>query len=297
MKAMIFWLRDLQARQQPIPLIGFTPADLMTSRQMFQATDGVEDVTSIPMPKTFVPKNWVSWWLTVENYLKGQRGSNGKPLFYIVRERNPPANLLTLDQLTREAYQIPLVGVHYNHDNGTVFRLLHQLTLGTEGEAWVSGSFPTQDGRRAALSLKDHYDGVGERNTRYAQAEKDKDAAQYRGNEAVYSFSKYASLIKQSYTIMEQNSDAPVAQRHQVKHLIERMLIPTNHPYYVQYTNMKMSAVRDHGDNLDACITFLQQEISNFITVSQGTLTGQRRQHGVSAADTAPRGRGRFSRG
>jgi hypothetical protein len=102
--------------------------------------DGKEadDKNPIKLPGKFTPRNWVGWWESVKNYLKGQKGEANKPLFYIVRSRNAPMELP--DEVTRVAYQMQLAGNHFNSDNQTVYRILKSLTLDTEAYAWVQPS-------------------------------------------------------------------------------------------------------------------------------------------------------------
>ena len=89
-KAMVWWLRDLSTRGQPIPVAGFTAANLQDAKANMQDGKQADDKNPIDLPGKFTPRNWVGWWESVKNYLKGQKGAANKPLFYIVRNRVAP---------------------------------------------------------------------------------------------------------------------------------------------------------------------------------------------------------------
>jgi hypothetical protein len=182
-------------------------------------------------------------WESVKNYLKGQKGAANKPLFYIVRSRNAPMELP--DEGTRGACQMQLAGNHFNSDNQTVYRILKSLTLDKEAYAWVQPSDATSNGRQAALALMDHFDGPVEVLNRYNMAKQELEEAEYQGNEGIYSFSKFSSVLQKAFTTMEQ-SKRPKPQRDQVDELLTRMKVSTNNPYFTQYTNIKMQVRRDH---------------------------------------------------
>jgi hypothetical protein len=145
-----------ECRGQCIPDEGFTVDDLEQARSNMQDGKEADDKNPIELSGKCTPRNWVGWWESVKNYLKGQKGAANKPLFYIVRSRNAPIELL--DEVTRVAYQMQLAGNHFNSDNQTVYRILKSLTLDTEAYAWVQPSDAASNGRQAALALMDHYD-------------------------------------------------------------------------------------------------------------------------------------------
>ena len=291
LKAMVWWIRDLTTRGQPLPDIGFTAADLAKARHELQNKSESETAKNpVELPGKFMARNWVSWWESVKNYLKGQPGRAGKPLIYVVRNRQPPPQFI--DEIEREAYQMPLNGDNYAADNNTVYRILKSLTLDTQAIAWVQPHDRSSDGRAAALALMDQYDGPAEELNRYNAAKQEIKEAEYRGNEAIYPFTKYAAMLQKAFTTMEQSNRAK-PPRDQVEELLTGMKISTNNPYFTQYTNIKMQAQRDHSNDFAAAITFIASEISNNIPVSSQDNKGTKRYRAVSNVEIVNRGRGR----
>jgi hypothetical protein len=213
-KAVVWWIQDIKTRGQVLPVIGFTATNLLKAReQMQQGEAATSEKNPMEMPERFSERNWVGWWSSVANYLKGQKGTSGKPLYYIVQRRNPPNEFP--DNVTREACEKPMTGTHCNADNQTVYRILKSLTLNALGYAWVQPADAASDDRRAALDLTDKYDGTTEEKNRYNMAKQEMEEAEYRGNEAVYTFHKFASVLQKAFTTMDE-SNRPKAQTDQV---------------------------------------------------------------------------------
>lgn len=140
----------------------------------------------------------------VKNYLKGQKGSAGKLLYFIIWSRNPPA--VFLDEVTAQMYKMPLIGMHFNADNQMVYQIIKSIMIDMQAYAWVQLSDAASNGRQAALVLMDQYDGPAEEENRYNMAKQEVKEAEYRGNEAMYPFSKYAATLQKAFTTMAQSN-------------------------------------------------------------------------------------------
>jgi hypothetical protein len=75
------------------------------------------------------------------------------------------------------------------------------------------------------------------------------------------------------------------------------MKVSTNNPYFTQYTNIKMQARRDHGDNFIAAVTFIGSEISENIKVRARDSKGNKWYRSISTSEShGGRGRARGGR-
>ena len=89
------------------------------------------------------------------------------------------------------------------------------LTLDTEAYAWVLPSDGVSNGRQAALALMDHYNKPAKVLNRYNMAKQEVEEAEYCGNEGLYLFNKYLSVLQRAFATMEQSA-RPKPQREQV---------------------------------------------------------------------------------
>lgn len=298
-KAMIWWLKDLRDRNQPIGA-AFTPIDLAKAKaELASYEETVKNPPSLDRPEKFpVGKKdqWVTWWESVKNYLAATYGVRRRSLLYVVRSNIIPVNP-TEEQVAM--YQVNLTGPQYKMDNATVYTLLKSLTLDTTAYPWIDQFDRTRDGRAAALALMAQNEGDAQQQTRFAVADAELESIHYKGNEAVFPFSLYASRLQNIFTTMY-NAGRPKTEREKVDYLIKKMDIDHN----PKLLYIKMGSHQKYPADFTACVADIQTGISNYVTTS--TAGTKSRGRLVSEAGTGSRkhqkygergGRGRGWRG
>ena len=110
LKAMVWWLKDLQDRNQPIGA-AFTPQDLDQAAGQLQAyTQAIKAKSDIPFPEKFPNSRqdkWIPWWESVKSYFAATYGVRRRTLSYVIRPHTQPANA-TPEQINE--HQVTLSG-------------------------------------------------------------------------------------------------------------------------------------------------------------------------------------------
>lgn len=258
LKALLWWIKDRRDRGLEEQYDrAFTPADLAQAKEQLAAWEqAVKYPTSLERPEKFGLKkgNWVSWWQSVKNYLGSVMGVRRRSLFYVVRPETAPANPTAIET---EMYQVVLQGPQYQADNERVYRILKSLTIDTVADGWVKRYDRSQDGRGAALALMAQYEGDGQVQQRYQEAKSALEAIYYKGNEAVYPFSKYTSKLQEIFQAYE-DANRPKSGTDKVDDLITKMQVPDDGVLL----NIKMDARRRFPDSYEDCVSFIAAEIS-----------------------------------
>jgi hypothetical protein len=154
-------------------------------------------------------------------------------------------------------HEVTFTGPDYDADNALVFALINSITIDTEAHGWVLPFEAAQDGRGAALALLHQFEGDAQVNQRYHQAEHDLSVIHYKGNEAVYSFTKYTAKLME---IFQRFKDAGLEKQpaEKVQLLIKKMQVdhdPT-------LLNIKLDAGRRYRDNYEDCVAFIAAKIT-----------------------------------
>jgi hypothetical protein len=115
-----------------------------------------------------------------------------------------------------------LEGPHYEIDCSDVCTKLKACE--TAGWEWIRDFDVSKDGRGAWKALNEHYNGLGHvsRRVEYAKAKLEK---LHWLNEAVFSYDKYSTAMKQCFIDLgdPQNTNESYSQRQQVDKLIKGM--------------------------------------------------------------------------
>jgi hypothetical protein len=101
-------------------------------------------------------------------YLGQQRGVNGVPLSYDVR--NDDDHPEELDEVQDEIWNSPLSGTYFNNDSYTVFQILRQWTAEGVADTHVDRYSDSSDGRAAYQILVATYEGDDARQSAIAKA-------------------------------------------------------------------------------------------------------------------------------
>ena len=109
----------------------------------------------------------------------------------------------TLHPTEEEKCQVTLTGPKYDDDNKLVCQLLCSSAEGTSAQEWVKLHANASNGRAAALSLVNQYEGRGTQSMRVAAARAELEKLHCDGNEEVFPFQKPISCLQRCFTILE----------------------------------------------------------------------------------------------
>ena len=85
LKALVWWSRDKKRRGLPINGAEFDDEALDAAIEKMELEE-VDDEAKVEAPGLLKgADDWISWELTLINYLRSIRGSSGVPLVYIIR--------------------------------------------------------------------------------------------------------------------------------------------------------------------------------------------------------------------
>jgi len=106
-------------------------------------------------------------------------------------------------------------------DNSRVFTLLKQAIVGTNAWTWIEKVDKKQDGRKAMLSLRAHYDWPGEVEKRRAQAKHRLEVLRYKDEQSM-SFETYITYLKEVFQALEECGH-PMQEIEKVEHLLDKI--------------------------------------------------------------------------
>lgn len=283
LKALNFWVHDLQRQQLPIPAAGFTAADLSDSLARMEIESTTEEAPVKDPPK-FTGDNWVDWCPAMINKLASLRGSNGIPLDYIVRNPEFTATDFAEGERGRRIYAAPLTGPHFNADNLRVSQELVSQLASTPGQIWMDHN--PNDGRKQWLALYGHFEGPGYRSTRYNIGKNMLDNQHYR-NESVYPFSTYVAALSRAFQYCK-DAEVPLYPRQKVNTLVEGIKVEALKPAI----EVVMS---QHPEDFEAAAAYLSSRVSQLFPVAQQrrSMSGSKRRRDTVSSVGFSRGRGR----
>ena len=105
------------------------------------------------------------------------------------------------------------------------------------------------------------YDGAGEVKKRFEKAKSDLQQIYYKGNEAVFPFTKFAAKLQAIFIEMRE-AGRPKSEQDQVDALLEKMQVS----HHLTLQNIKMDAARRYPNDFTSCITWISSEISQHVT-------------------------------
>jgi hypothetical protein len=136
-QALCFWASERTKLMLPLDPGEFTVATLQTSKQEMRQRDEAKADRPAIKPEKFVPENWHDFGSGFLTYLSNHHGAQYSPLDYVTRPEVDTAHVHTTER-DRLLYQYPLTGNLFKEDNKTVFRMLADLLMGTEGYTWIA---------------------------------------------------------------------------------------------------------------------------------------------------------------
>lgn len=261
LEGLIFWVNDRTRRNLPVDIGSFNLQELRNAMIRYRIAKSKEDNSDSPkdIKKIETGIGWEDWNDKFENYLAAIPGSGSVPLDYVIR-RDKPAEWNPATDAANEhekiKYQVSLQGPEFQADDQAVFLKLKELTQGEPAYEWVREFEGNMSGRRAMQSLRTHFEGLGEVSKRVTLAESAIQNAHYR-NEFTFSFEKYATKLKQAYTILEKHGQ-PHAKKTQVKRLHDGMNVSNN----VEISIAKSKMLDDYREDFNGAVTYMSLKVA-----------------------------------
>lgn len=264
----------------------FSPAELdimLDELQTEEANDAADKNTeSVKGPGKFKStiQGWIEWEMSLENYLRGLPSKQKVPLAYVIRRDVMPTRP---DSETVRMYMVQHAGNLYSADNKQVFRIIKDLTLGTDGWEWIKRFDTTEDGRGAMLALRAHYDGSAAISRRIAYANQIIKDTHYRAEHS-YPFEQFVTKLTGAFQILS-DSQQPKTEKQKIDDLVQS--IHSTHPAVqtmIQYIRMS----EEYSNNFTLAANKMSEAIA--CAFPGANVTNRR----VSQATTST---GRFTRG
>jgi hypothetical protein len=187
-----------------------------------------EKELDVKMPKKFkLTSKWIIFSEAVDTYLNWLKGQGRVPLNYIICTLD---NLVPGTKYNTEQELIvataPLQGDQYDLDNERVYGVIKQLIL--EWTAWSSITADIdhiKDGRRAWMSLRNHYKGESFLNKQKEDAYKALDVVHYKGERSTFTFEHFADIMTKAYNDLQHYGE-PVLETKKVRDLLAKVTDP-----------------------------------------------------------------------
>jgi ribosomal protein S13 len=182
------------------------------------------DLTKGTHPGELKITKWVSWVLSLKNYLSTIRGASQVPLSYVLRDISESKKGPYLDSqnhTTRLVKEAVLKGPVFQADNRVVFQIIKACTLSTPSWDWIRSFNAKEDGRAAFAKLSKQYDGDGEIIKRRAQADQILKEVHYKC-EHTFPFESFVTKLKGCFEVMAE-CDEPYTERAKVQLMCERI--------------------------------------------------------------------------
>ena len=241
----VYWANNRIYMGQSVDSREFTSDQLDISQlAMEQVEASKEDQgTSVNKPEKFKPVKWVAWDKHFVLYLSTINSSVPEvSLGYVIRDESKrPADLNILSRGERLYWQVSKrTSKFHNQDNPRVYKLLEELLLDTDGYTWL-GPANKNNGAAAYQSLRNHYNGQNQKDTRIAQAKRVLETLYYKGESTRVNFETFCTRVKENFEILEDNGVVRL-QTEKVDHLLKA--IQDSAPPYIKTakTQVQMDA-------------------------------------------------------
>ena len=221
-----------------------------------------DDKIKVSPPDKFEHKNWVSFKDGIENYFRQTKGTQGIPLFYVIRGNKRPTGKMSF--IEKRIWNARLSGPDYDRDNSIVLQQLIQVLRDTDAWAYLALDefMKNQDGRGAWKNTCRHYDGPHAVERRVADANRDLLALYYK-SEAQFPLERYVTQMTNCFRILEENGE-PKSERDKMDHFLNQIQNPNeNLRTYIARIRMDVAMRKDFqaASNalLEAVSTTLQE--------------------------------------
>ena len=231
LQALVYYCRDRRSRGQAIDaaaIAAWTPAHMRQCIDIVNRNEAKVDETPAAMSPGPIQTGirWTGWWSQLETYLGTKIGYAGCPLLYVIRPVVDPLDWEPADEFERQIHETRHDGPDYAADNRAVYGEIKSFCKDTDAWVWIREFERTHNGRGAAMALRSHYEGDGERNKRRIWGAKQLEEAHYK-SEHVYSFEKFSTKMKDAYKTLNDHGENH-SESEMVRILLERMQVANN---------------------------------------------------------------------
>jgi hypothetical protein len=297
LKATINWARDFQRCSREVSfdptVIGqqefldqIETARLRAEIRKNNAEDSHELSKAADPGKLKKAKDWISWSRGFVNFLATIHGHDGVPLSYVIRENEAPDYSLEqepgfdFEQLAIAS--APLTGLIFTNDARKVHQILRGLVQGELAENWIKPKEKKQNGRIDFITLKDHYDGEGNKDILIQEAETLRDNLTYK-NERSMSFEKFLMNMQKMFTGYADNLE-PIPKEQKVRLLFQKVQSPALNDLK---RTLKVQHSLDKGGN-SVTYDFVANQLSALASIQQPDFNNNRQTSGVDSRGSAP---------
>ena len=295
LEALVRWCLERKSVGRTLDAREFTIDTMMDTVERIRLEKDAKDVDddTLTGPGKFKPNKWVSWKLSLNNYLAQLSSLMDKlPLSYVIRGQAP--DLENADPETLRFWSVRLQGKRFQKDNTKVWNILKSLVIDTDGWTWIEEyDDPRNDGRAAMKALISHYDGPGEKEKRIAEARATLQNVHYRSEKHAVNWEVYVTKLKEAFTTLSDNGHK--------KEEDEKVDIMLDHidqyaPLSVQtaITNVRMNPVLKH--DFIAAANSISELIVKATSTGPGSITQPRGRRVSFVRGGRGRGQGRGGR-
>ena len=295
MKALVWWARDRKRRGLAINGGDFDEEQLEEAIVTMELEE-VDDEAKVEAPGMLKSADdWITWELSLSNYLRSIRGSSGVPLAYIIR-KDDIDNVADHDfenETERLIYQAPHQGANYKADNNQVYRIIKSKVIGSDILKWIHPFDRNQDGRGAMNQLRHHYDGPGQVQRKITQAEAQIASLHYKSEQA-FSFERFITKLNGAFQVLEENGET-LTERKKVTIMCEKMQ-NNNTDFRAAIQIVRRDPVL--SKNFKEAADYLSEAVSSIFPAQDDRFPTRRKMSGLESDRGSGRGRGgRLPRG
>ena len=283
-KGLVFWCKKRKSMGLPLDSREFDHDELDAALEELEDEDesGDEDAR-VSKPEPFKPIHWVQWSEQFELHLSQISASiPGATLDYIVRDSDGRPGRTALGNMPADQ-QLCWTLSHRTKkcrtkDGPAVCKLLKELMLGTDGDAWLGGF--TDDGVRSWEAPRQHCDGQNMRDAGISAAEAAIERIHYRNENNVINFEKFSTVSKENCRILKDNG-----REKQDEEMVDALLkkITDHAPQCMQQAKTNIWCDLACRGNFMQAVSRLNELVSKNDPRVPGEATGNRRSRASGA--------------
>jgi len=276
LKMLCYYFRYRQRVSRPLRNDLATVANI----RQYLAQARLEESHEDPSPPELTFHNWTRTLNIIEDYLRNCLGSTKIPLAYIVRKNvNPPDDPPegysnnTEELIARAPHFLPRANdndplVHtqaYKDDNILVFNKLAAMLRDKDCWTYMQKAARARDGRKAFMSLKEHYLGKNNGDNLETSDEQMLAKTTYSGETRRWNFEKYVKTHVDQHQILQDLTEhgyAGIDERSKVRYLMDGI-----HTHTLDHIKTHIMGNAELRSNFDGCVNlfqdFLKQQSSS----------------------------------
>ena len=284
---LIWYVKDLVRRQQPIMPDEVTAADIFQGYAAYKAytanKEKGENMTKLPKYDDKI--EFDEWYERVTDVLNMIYGSNLCPIAYVVRLDKPDNWDPEIDartDLERLTYQLALNGSEFDNDNQEVFKLLKNAVNGTEALSYIEDFILPQDGRGAMMELRQRFEGPNASESRCTKALALLESIVYK-NERETPFEAMVNKLNKAYVVLKKNGGQEFTDLMKVDALAKRFASTQSQNLTLKIAIEQMKSM--HRSNYREAVAYMSTKVAE-INSANRSITGNLRR--ISQGTTSP---------